>query len=328
VGIYLLRKIRDMMITLLILVIIVFLMFYVIPGNPARIMLGMNAPADKVARLEEELGINEPLPARFATYLGKLLSGDPGHSVRFDRPVIDLIKERLPMTLTLALFAFLLVLLLAIPLGLLAARRPGGFLDSAIHVITEAHLAIPAFFMAILLRLCAAAVSPTLNNLQYTEPEQSVGLFLLVLALPAAAIALPRVALVVQFLRDAVVEQTSMDYVRTARSKGATRKRIIFCHVLRNSMVPVVTTLGLVLGDVIGGSVIIEQVFMLPGIGRLLITAVEARDFPLTQGIILFIAFAVILVSFLVDLLNQFIDPRLRERPAKRARRGKVSGAC
>lgn len=126
-GIYLLRKIRDMMITLLILVIIVFLMFYVIPGNPARIMLGMNAPADKVARLEEELGINEPLPARFATYLGKLLSGDPGHSVRFDRPVIDLIKERLPMTLTLALFAFLLVLLLAIPLGLLAARRPGGF---------------------------------------------------------------------------------------------------------------------------------------------------------------------------------------------------------
>lgn len=327
-GIYLLKKIRDMMITLLILVIIVFLMFYVIPGNPARIMLGMNAPEDKVARLEEELGINEPLPARFAVYLGKLLTGDPGHSVRFDRPVTDLIKERLPVTLTLALFAFLLVLLLAIPLGLLAARRPGGVLDSAIHVVTEAHLAIPAFFMAILLRLCAAAVSPTLSNLQYTEPAQSVGLFLFVLALPAAAIALPRVALVVQFLRDAVVEQTSMDYVRTARSKGATRRRIIFCHVLRNSMVPVVTTLGLVLGDVIGGSVIIEQVFMLPGIGRLLITAVEARDFPLTQGIILFIAFAVILVSFLVDLLNQFIDPRLRERPAKRARRGKVGGAC
>ena len=220
-----------------------------------------------------------------------------------------------------------MVLLIALPLGILAALT-GGPVDTAIHIISEVHLAIPAFFMAILLRLVAAAVWPALGNAAYVPPEESGSDFLFAMILPALAIALPRVALVVQFLRDALVEQKGMDYVRTAKSKGASKRRILFGHVLRNSLVPVVTTLGLVLAEVIGGSVIIEQVFMLPGVGRLLVTAVESRDFPLTQGIVLFIACGVVLLSFLVDLLNQVIDPRLRESGGRKSARSQKGGAA
>lgn len=317
-----------MVVTLLIIVVAVFLMFYVIPGSPARIMLGMDAPQEKVELLEEELGLNDPLPVRFVRYLGGLLKGNPGNSVRFGEPVGDMIAQRLPVTLTLAFLSFAMVLLIALPLGILAAHKPGGPVDTAIHIISEVHLAIPAFFMAILLRLVAAAVWPALGNAAYVPPEESGSDFLFAMILPALAIALPRVALVVQFLRDALVEQKGMDYVRTAKSKGASKRRILFGHVLRNSLVPVVTTLGLVLAEVIGGSVIIEQVFMLPGVGRLLVTAVESRDFPLTQGIVLFIACGVVLLSFLVDLLNQVIDPRLRESGGRKSARSQKGGAA
>lgn len=318
-GRYVLRKLSDMVLTLALVIVLVFLMFSVISGNPARIMAGVNAAPEKVAVIEAQLGLDQPLPVRFVQYVGGLITGDLGHSIRFDRPVSELIGQAAPVTLTLALCAFLMVAAAAVPLGALSARRPGGAMDTVIHVVTETVLAVPPFFMAIILML----LFRTGQSLADPGPSGAAGVGQLIL--PAAAIALSRVAMATAFLRDALVEQSRSDYVRTARGKGASRARVVWRHMFRNSLVPVLTAAGLILAEVVGGSVIIEQVFTVPGLGRLLVTAVESRDFPLTEGIILLIASLVILVNFLVDLCNQFIDPRLRleARPFRRSvRRG------
>ncbi|MGI6078083.1 MAG: ABC transporter permease [Fastidiosipilaceae bacterium] len=309
---YLLRKLRDTIFTLLLVSVIVFIIFALIPGNPARIIAGVNATPEKVAFIEAELGLDQPLPIRFINYLGGLLTGNPGQSLRFNVPVTDLIVDAAPITLGLAFYAFFMVILLAIPLGLIASRRPGGVVDTVIHVVTETTLAIPPFFMAIVLMLLFRVTQADVGGSLSSGEILTFGDHLKMLTLPALAIALSRLAMVVEFLRDALVEESHTDYVRTAKGKGASRMRIRMVHVLRNCLVPTITALGLILAEIIGGSIIIEQVFLLPGLGRLLFTAVEARDFPLVQTIIMLIAVLVVLVNFVVDLLNQFIDPRLR----------------
>ncbi|NLJ70667.1 MAG: ABC transporter permease [Clostridiaceae bacterium] len=311
---YLLKKAGQMLITLLLIVLIVFIMFELIPGSPARIMLGMNASQEQVAALESELGIHEPLPLKINKYFVGLLQGDLGHSIHFDKSVGELINEAAPVTFSLAMYAFVLIIVLSVPLALLAARKQGSFLDNSIRFVTETTLAIPPFFMAIILmlifRTTQLGLSSGRGNLE------SLG-FLRKFFMPALAIALSRVAMALEFLRDAIIEQKKLFYTRAAVGKGATKSRILFFHIFRNSLVPYVTALGLILAEVFGGSIIIEQVFLLPGLGRLLVTAVEARDFPLTQGIIILIATVVIIVNFLVDFINQFIDPRLRSSDMK-----------
>ncbi|MGB4609861.1 MAG: ABC transporter permease [Saccharofermentanales bacterium] len=311
---YILKKAGQMLITLLLIILLVFIMFELIPGNPARIMLGMNAGKEQVAALESELGINDPLPLKIKNYLVGLMQGDLGRSIRFDKPVGELIGEAAPITFSLAIYAFILIIVLSVPLALSAARKQGSFLDNSIRFVTETTLAIPPFFMAIILMLIFRTTQLGLGagRSNLTSPG-----FLRQFLMPALAVALSRVAMALEFLRDAIVEQKKMFYTKTAIGKGVSKSRIVFFHVLRNSLVPFVTVLGLILAEVFGGSIIIEQVFLLPGLGRLLVTAVEARDFPLTQGIIILIAIVVIVVNFLVDLINQFIDPRLRSSDVK-----------
>ncbi|HHT24410.1 MAG TPA: ABC transporter permease [Clostridiaceae bacterium] len=306
---YILQKAGQMLITLLLIVFIVFIMFELIPGNPARIMLGMNASQEQITALELELGINEPLPLKIKNYFAGLIQGDLGRSIRFDKPVGELIGAAAPTTFSLAIYAFILIIVLSVPLALLAARKQGSFFDNSIRFVTETTLAIPPFFMAIILMLIFRTTQLGLSSGQGNLASPG---FLRQFLMPALAIALSRVAMAMEFLRDAIIEQKRMFYTRAAVGKGATKSRILFFHIFRNSLVPFVTVLGLILAEVFGGSIIIEQVFLLPGLGRLLVTAVEARDFPLTQGIIILIAIVVIVVNFLVDLINQFIDPRIR----------------
>ncbi len=307
-GYTLLKKFRDMLVTLWLIVTLVFLMFTVIPGNSAEILAGLDATPERVAALEKTYGLDQPIPIQYVRYLGRLLTGDLGDSIRFGQPVGRLMGQAALTTLSLAGYAFLLILIFGLILGILAAIRPRGLVDLTISTLTEATLAVPPFFMAILLML----VFRFAHTGGIQQPHLGFGGWLAQYTLPALAIALSRLAMVVSFLRDAIAQQWSMDYVRTARSKGASLGRILRHHVLRNSMVPTITALGLILTEVISGSVIIEQVFLLPGLGRLLVTAVEARDFPLSQGIILWIAFFVVVVNFFVDILNQYADPRLR----------------
>ncbi len=313
-------RLLAVFVTLLFILVITNLVFYVVPGDPARIMLGTNASEAEVMALRQTLGLEQPWPQQIATYVGGLFRGDLGTSMRFSLPVTDLLGSRFTLSLMLAMEALVLVLLVGIPLAVLSAKKPGGALDTLINVVTQTGLAIPSFFVAILLTLLLGLVFHNFGGVLYIEPERGLWLSIRSLFLPAVAVAIPRIAWVVQFLRQALIEQRSMDYVRTAKGKGVSAFRLYSVHLLRNALVPLVTTMGIVLAELFAGAIVIEQVYNLPGLGRLLITAIEARDFPLTQGIILLVASLVVLVGFVVDLLNQAIDPRLRRSNEKGGR--------
>lgn len=308
---YILRKMGEMLITLCLIILIVFFIFELIPGNPARIMLGMNATQEQVDALSEELDLNASFPVKIVRYMSALFQGDLGYSFRFQEPVSGLVGDALNYTLSLALLSFVFIVLLSIPLALLAAKKPGGIVDMGIRFGVETTLAIPPFFMAIILMLIFRTSQLAIRNTFGISQIWSQ------YWLPALAIALSRLAMAMEFLRDAIVEQKKAGYIKTAIGKGASKSRIIWKHVLRNSLVPFITVLGLILAEVFSSSIIIEQVFLIPGLGRLLVTAVEARDFRLTQAIILLIATIVVFVNFLVDLINQWIDPRMRSEQKK-----------
>lgn len=314
-------RLLAVFLTLIFILLITNLVFYVIPGDPARIILGTNASEAQVAALREQLGLNQNWLEQIRSYSGGLFRGDFGESLRFRVPVSDLLVNRLGLTLLLSFEAMLLALMLGVPLALISARKPGGLIDTLINIVTQIGLAIPSFFSAILLTLFLAVVFRNFAGVEYQPISEGLFLSLRSLLIPAIAIAVPRVAWVVQFLRQALVEQKSHDYVRTARGKGLKPYQIMSRHMLRNALVPLVTTMGIVIAELLAGSIVVEQVYNLPGLGRLLVTAIEARDFPLTQGIVLVIATAVVLIGFIVDLVNQAIDPRLRvQRKGKGAR--------
>ncbi len=305
-------RLLAVFITLIFILLITNIVFYVIPGDPARIMLGTNAADAEVEALRKSLGLDRSWLSQLFHYVTALFRGDMGNSMRFSLPVSELLATRLPLTLILATQALILSLLAGIPLAILSARKPGGLLDTVINVITQAGLAVPSFFAAILLTLLLGVMFRNFSGVLYVPPENGIFNSMRSLLIPAVAIAIPRVAWVVQFLRQSLIEQKGKDYVRTAKGKGVTGFRLLRVHLLRNSLVPLITTMGIVLAELFAGSIVVEQVYNLPGLGRLLITAIESRDFPLTQGIVLLIAFMVVVLGFLVDLVNQSIDPRLR----------------
>ncbi len=307
-----LRKFRDLLITLLLMSALVFLLFYVIPGDPVTMILGTEASPEKRAALEDLLDLNEPVPQRYVKSVTGLFSDqDPSLSLRFQQPVQDLIGPRLSLTFRLAFLAFALIVVLVIPLGLSMALHRGSRLDRILGYVGEFFMAIPGYFLGLVLILIFAFVFKSFTPGSYQGPEAGWGPHLASLVLPCLALALPKLAQALLFFRTALVAAQDEDYVRTARSKGAGKPRIVAFHLIRNSLLPLVTSLGLILADLITGSLIVEQVFVLPGAGRLLLTAIEARDLPLAQAIILALAAAVVVINVLVDLVNALIDPRL-----------------
>lgn len=321
ISIFIGWRLLAVFITLLFILVITNIVFYVVPGDPARIMLGTNAAEAEVAALRTALGLDRSWPEQITSYLRGLLRGDLGNSMRFSIPVTDLLRTRLPLTLMLALEALMLALFVGIPLAILSARKPGGAVDTLINVITQTGLAVPSFFAAILLTLLLGLVLRNFTGVIYLPPRDGLLASMRSLFVPAVAVAIPRVAWVVQFLRQSLIEQKGMDYVRTAKGKAVSTIRLLRTHLLRNALVPLITTMGIVLAELFAGSIVVEQVYNLPGLGRLLVTAIESRDFPLTQGIVLLIAFMVVVVGFLVDLINQAIDPRLRLNLSKKGRK-------
>lgn len=305
-------RLLAVFLTLIFILMICNFVFYVIPGDPARIMLGANASEAQVQALRESLGLDRPWFVQISQYTRNLLRGDLGQSLRFRLPVGELLQDRLGLTVMLAVEALLLAFIFGVPLAVISARRPGGVLDTLINITTQIGLAIPSFFSAILLTLTLAVVFRNFGGVTYVPLAEGVFASMRSLIVPAIAIAIPRIAWVVQFLRQSLIEQKSHDYVRTAKGKGLRPFQIINRHMLRNALVPLVTTMGIISAELIAGSIVVEQVYNLPGLGRLLVTAIESRDFPLTQGIVLVVATAVVVIGFLVDIVNQAIDPRLR----------------
>ena len=314
---YFIKKILTLIMTLFLVSVAAFLAFQIIPGDVVTSILGTEATPEREEQLREELGLNKPPVVRYFSWAGGVLKGDFGNSYRYSKnmnemmPVSELIGDKLPVTLWLAAVALVLIVAVSIPLGVLWARSSNHVLDAALGVVTQITMAIPSFFLGILVTYLFGILLKWFAPGGYVSYKEDFGRFLGYLLFPALSIALPKIAMTARFLRNSMLTEMKADYVRTAYSKGCTKRRVMYGHVLRNAMMPVTTFLGMIIAEIVAGSIVIEQVFGLPGIGRLLISSINTRDFPVVEILILYITFVVIFVYFLVDILYRVIDPRI-----------------
>ncbi|MFJ6264570.1 ABC transporter permease [Lysinibacillus xylanilyticus] len=311
---YILRRFILLITTILLVSIITFGVFQILPGDPVRTMLGTEADPTQIENLRSELGLNRPLYEQYTDWMKGLLTGELGNSIRFSMPVKDLLFDRLPVTMSLAGLTLVFVLLISLPLGMFAARRQNKFSDVSFSTVTQVGMAIPSFWLGMILILYIGMQFSFFKISGYIPWTQSVAGALSTLVLPALTIAIPQIAVNFRYVRTAILEQVQLDYVRTVRSKGMSEQNVMYKHVLKNSMIPILTVFGLIMAEVVAGTIIVEQVFSLPGVGQLLITAISNRDFPLVQGIVMYITVAVVMINFIVDILYSVLDPRIRLR--------------
>lgn len=306
------KKLGTLIITLVIISFLSFLAFSFIPGDAAIASLGMDAEEEDIEALREELGLNRPILVQYKDWLLSAVQGDFGESLQYHLPVRELVAQRLPATITLALYAMVLIVFFSFPLGLLGTRKPGGAVDTVLTVLAQVGMAVPQFFLGILLTYFFGIVLSVFPVGGYVSMQENLSGFLSFLVLPAVAIAIPKCASMTRYIRNSVVAQKRLDYVRTARGKGNSERRVLLCHVLPNSLMSVVTMLAMMAADVLAGSIIVEQVFNIPGLGRLLTTSIANRDYPVVQAIVVYIACAVVLMNLFADIAYQKLDPRVR----------------
>jgi peptide/nickel transport system permease protein len=306
------RRLLALVLTLLATSLVVFVVLEVLPGDPAAVILGIGAQPDTLAALRAELGLDRPVVERYLRWLGGLLRGDLGRSYTYGVPVSELIAERIVVSLPLAGLAILLAAAIGIPAGVAAAARRGRPADLAIMGATQLGVAVPNFWFAILLILLFAVQLRWLPAGGFAGWDAGWWPGLRSLLLPAVALALPQAAILARVTRSSVLECLGEDYVRTARAKGLTRRAALWRHAVPNALIPVVTILGLQLSFLLAGTIIIENVFYLPGLGRLIFQAIAQRDLIVVESLIVCLAAAVVVVNFLVDLAYAWLDPRLR----------------
>lgn len=311
---YILRRIILLIITILLVSIITFGVFQILPGDPVRTMLGTEADPTQIENLRSELGLDRPLYEQYVDWMKGLLTGQLGNSIRFSMPVKELLFDRLPVTMSLAGLTLIMVLIISLPLGMFAARRQNKLSDVSLSTVTQIGMAVPSFWLGMMLILYIGLQFSFFKISGYIPWTQSIAGALSTLILPALTIAIPQIAVNFRYVRTAILEQVQLDYVRTIRSKGMSEQNVMYKHVLKNSMIPILTVFGLIMAEVVAGTIIVEQVFSLPGIGQLLITAISNRDFPLVQGIVMYITVAVVMINFIVDVLYSVLDPRIRLR--------------
>ena len=292
----------------------VFALLHLTPGDPIDAMMAESMDAEAKASLRKELGLDRPIHEQYAAWMRRLLRGDLGRSIRNGEPVIENVSRRIRPSLELALLAMAVSLLIAFPVGIVSAARRNTAVDRAGTSFALFGICMPNFLLALLLIFLFGVTLRWLPISGYTDPVEEPLNGLRSLLLPAVTLGLALAAVITRTLRSSMLEALGEDYVRTARAKGLSEWRVIRGHVLKNALIPVVTVLGLQLGTLIGGAVITEYVLALPGVGRLVVEAVFARDYPLVQGVILLIALGFILSNLLVDLLYGWIDPRIRYR--------------
>lgn len=312
-SLFLLRRSLGFALTLLAVSLIVFAVMNVLPGDPAQSILGLDATPDAVAALRRELGLDRPLPLAYLDWISGALSGDFGRSLSFRVPVSEIIAERLPLTLSLALLGMILTVALALLAGIAAAAHHGRPADWGVMFLSQLGVAIPAFWLAMLLVMLFAV------RLRWLPPGgfpgwADPGAALRALALPTVALALVQSAVLARVTRSSALEVMRMDYVRTAYASGLSRRRTLWRHVLPNALVPIVTIVGMQFAALVTGTIIIENVFYLPGLGRLIFQSISNRDLPTVQALVMLFAAIVVTTNFIVDLLYVAIDPRMKER--------------
>jgi peptide/nickel transport system permease protein len=309
---YILRRLVQMVPVLLLVSLVVFSLLHLTPGDPATTMLGQEATPEAVAALRERLGLDQPLPVQYVRWLASVLRGDLGRSIRTNQPVTEAILERLPVTVQLSAMSILIALMIAIPVGIISALRRNTALDSGATTLALLGVALPNFLLAILLIYLFSIQLRWLPPIGYVPLWEDPGENLRRMIMPALTLGTALAAIIMRLTRSSLLEVLEQDYVRTARAKGLTESRMVRVHALKNSLIPVVTIVGLQIGGLLGGTVITETIFALPGIGRLIVDSIFRRDFPLVQGAVLFVAVAFLVTNLLVDLLYAFLDPRIR----------------
>lgn len=308
------RRALSLLLALIAASVVIFVMLQAVPGDPAAFMLGMNASEDAVAALRAELGLEGPLVVRYLAWISGMLGGDFGTSYTYRVPVAELVSERIVVSAPLAVMALVLSTVIAIPVGLIAAARRGGAADWGIMGGTQLGIAVPNFWFAMILVLVFAVKLRWVSAGGFPGWDAGFWPGVRALLLPAIALALPQASILARVLRSALLDTLDQDYIRTARAKGLSRRATVVRHALRNAMIPVLTILGLQFSFLLAGAIIIENVFFLPGLGRLIFQGITQRDLIVVQSVTMLLVFAVILVTFLVDLAYTFTDPRLRRR--------------
>ena len=294
--------------------VVIFSVVEIAPGDPASFMLGINAQADTIAALRAELGIDQGKLIRYFEWTSGMLMGDFGTSYTYRSPVNDMVAERIWISLPLAIYALTLSTLIAFPVGLYAASKRGAPGDVAVMGVTQLGIAIPNFWFAMILVVIFAIKLRWFSAGGFAGWSEGLFTGLRSLTLPALALALPQASILSRVMRSALIETLSEDYIRTARAKGLSRKAVLWRHALRNAMIPVLTIIGLQFSFLIAGAIIIEQVFYLPGLGRLVFQAINQRDLIVVESVVMLLVFAVISVNFFIDLAYAAVDPRLRHR--------------
>jgi peptide/nickel transport system permease protein len=298
--------------TLFVVSVLVFVVIRVLPGDPALIIMGTEGSPEAAARLREALGLNRPLVVQYGDWLWRALGGDLGTSIQYDVPVARLIVSRLPLTVPLTLMAALLMVAAALPLGLFAATRHRRLGDYVAMALSQLGIAVPSFWAGLLLILLFSVRLGWVRSGGFVGWGGGLWQGVRALLLPAVALGLFQAAVLTRATRSSVLDVLREDYVRTARAKGVAEARVLARHTLRNALIPIVTVAGIQLGQLMAGSIVLESVFALPGLGRLALGAISARDLPVVQGVTLFVASGIVLINFAVDLAYALLDPRIR----------------
>ena len=307
------KRLGITLLCLLLVSILCFSAFRLIPGDAALLALGTEASGAQIDALRAEMGLDRSFAGQYFSWLINFLTGRLGNSARFrGAPISELVLERLPVSLSLAGLSFLFVILISFPVSLISVKRENSPADRIVNFLTAVNISIPGFFLGVLLIWIFGILLRFFVPGAYVDYRESLAAFAGYLVFPAVAIALPNAALVVKFLRASIFRELRSGYARTARSKGGSSSHVLRRHVLKNASLPAITLLGMISGEILSGSIVIEQVFGIPGTGRLLIASISARDFPMVQTLMVYIAFAVILANTLADIALQIIDPRIR----------------
>lgn len=308
---FFLKKIGTLIITLLIISFLAFIAFQLI-GNPIASMLGTNATPEAIEELTKELGFDRPVLVRYFEWLINFIKGDFGTSYSYNLPVASMVGPKLAITVVLTMIAFALTVLISIPLGVLAARKEGGILDKTLLIIDQVVMSIPPFFIGILLTCLFGLVLRVFTpGLFVSFNENPLG-FIGYMIFPALSIAIPRIAMTIKMFRSSILSEMKKDYIRTAYSRGANSRMALKAHALKNAIIPVISFLAVSLSEMLASCIVIEQIFSVPGIGRLLVASIGTRDFTVVLAIVMILATWVVVVNFIADIIYQLIDPRIR----------------
>jgi ABC-type dipeptide/oligopeptide/nickel transport system permease component len=306
------KKIISMFATLLIVSAVVFAAFEIIPGDPATSKLGSNATAEAVARLRAQMGLDRPFIVRFLSWLGDMLKGDMGISYSYNMKVSSMIVDKLPITLVMTAISMILTLVISVPTAIFLAKYAKSGIDRTGQIMNQALMAVPSFFLGILMTWLFGMVFKWFRPGGFISYRKNVAGFVGYLFWPSLAIAIPKCAMSIKLLRSAILSEADKEYVRTAYSRGNSTMEVLYRHVLKNALVPLITFWGMTVADMIAGSIVIEQVFNIPGLGRMLLTSISNRDYPVVEAVIVLIAFVVVLMNFIVDLICRKVDPRIK----------------